>query len=118
MNSNDYTSPTPDFHSAKRMCAVAAKEGRDVGTGHLPAFFLQIEANEEDDPIYVKTTGVLALLLVECDERWRKHWREESGKWVAHAVCNKVVYGATNKALAAYKILSKFLKKWDFVMPL
>ena len=80
MHSDDYTSPTPDFHSAKRMCAIAAKEGRDVGTGHLPAFFLQIEANEEDDPIYVKITGALALLLVECDGRWRKHFRKKMAK--------------------------------------
>ena len=84
----------------------------------MPAFFLQTEANEEDDPIYVKITGALALLLVECDGRWRKHFRKKNGKGVTHDVCNKVVYGATNKALAAYKILSKFLKKWDFVMPL
>ena len=54
------------------MCAVSAKEGRDNATVDLPSFFLQTEADEDDEPVIVKFTGALALLLVECDPKWKK----------------------------------------------
>ena len=69
MNNNDYTPPTLDFHSVKRVRAVAAKEGRDVVAGVFPEFFLQTEVNKEDDPICMKMPGSLDLLLMECDVR-------------------------------------------------
>ena len=95
----------------KYVCAVAAKEGRDTGTVDLPGFFLQTEANEDDEPIIVKFTGAMSLLLVECDERWRKHLRRENGKWVIYAKCSKIIYGTVNAALMAYRKLTRYLKE-------
>ena len=67
IDKNEVSSPTPDFCSLKHACAVASKEGRNTGTVDLPSFFLQTEANEDDEPIIIKVTEVVALLLVECD---------------------------------------------------
>ena len=54
------------------MCAVVASEKRDVGSVDLPEFFLPTEADEEDEPIIIKSTGVWVLFLVECDPgRWK-----------------------------------------------
>ena len=113
---NEFTSPTPDFYAVKHVCAVAAKEERDVGTLDLLSFFLQTEAKEEHEMIVVKFTGALALLLVECDDKWRKHLRRENGKWVMHAKCSKIMHRTINAALKACKKLARHLKKWKFVM--
>ena len=59
---NDCPLPTPDFYSLKYLCAVFAKEGRDVATFDLPGFFLQAE---NEDLALLKITGVAALVLVE-----------------------------------------------------
>jgi len=37
---NSVSSPTPDFYAFKYVCAVIAKEGRDVARVDLPGFFL------------------------------------------------------------------------------
>ena len=64
----DHASPTPDFYAVKCACATAAKKERDTATVDLPSFFLQTEAQEDDERMLVKFTGTVALLLVECDE--------------------------------------------------
>ena len=112
----DFSSPTPDFYSVKCVAAVAAKEERDTATVDLPSFFLQTEAEEDDDPVIVKFAGALALLLVECDSKWKKHLRRENGKWVICAKCSKIIYGTINAALMAYRKLARCLKEWGFEM--
>ena len=78
----DCTSQTPDLCALKCVAAAAAeKESRDTATVDLPEFSLQTEANKEDEPLIIKLTGAVALLLVEYDEiKWRKHLRRENGK--------------------------------------
>ena len=45
----------------------------------LQGFFLQIEENEEDGPLIIKTPGAVALLLVKRDpERWKQHLKREN----------------------------------------
>ena len=39
----------------------------DVGSVDLTFFFLQNEADEDNEPIIIKITGSVLLLLVECD---------------------------------------------------
>ena len=46
---NSVSSPTPDFYAFKYVCAVIAKEGRDVATVDLPDFFLQTEQDGEEE---------------------------------------------------------------------
>ena len=77
---NEVSSPTPDFYSIKHVCGVAAKEDRDTGTVDFPGFFLQTEANDDDEPLLIKLTGAIALLLVESDiDKWKKHLKERMG---------------------------------------
>ena len=97
-----FSSPTPDLYSVKCVCAVSAKEDRDAATVDLPSFFLQTDADDDDEPIIIKFTGAVALLLLECDERWRKYLRRENGEWVIYGRCNKVIYGTMNAALVVY----------------
>ena len=114
-NKDDVTSPTPDYHSFKYVCAVAALEKRDVATIDLPGFFLQTE--QEGEQILLKLTGSVAVLLAEMDPgKWKKHMRKENGRYVIYVVCNKAIYGTMNAALLAYKKLAKLLKDWGFVM--
>ena len=112
-NKEDCSSPTPDFYAFKYICAVIAKEGRDVATVDLPGFFLQTEQDEE---ILLKLVGAVALLLLEIEPRWKKHLRKENNKWVIYVLCNKAIYGTMNAALLAYKKLAKLFMDWGFVM--
>ena len=110
------SSPTPDFYSFKYICAVIAKEGRDVATVDLPGFFLQTE-QEGEELILLKLTGEVALLLVECDEgKWKKHLKQENGRWVIYVICKKAIYGTMNAALLAYKKLANLFKQWGLTM--
>jgi hypothetical protein len=112
-NKEDVSSPTPDFYAFKFVCAVIAREARDVATVDLPGFFLQ---TDQDELILLKVTGAVALLLVESDSKWKKHLRKENGKWVIYVICKKAIYGTMNAALLAYKKLAKLFKTWGFLM--
>ena len=91
----DYCSPpTPDFYAFNYICAVIELEGRDAATVDLPGFFLQ---TEQDELIMLRLTGAVALMLTETDPyNWKKHLREEDGRWVIYVVCNKAIYGTMN----------------------
>ena len=78
----DSASPAPAFCAVKYACATAAKEERDTASIDLPSFFLQTEADEDDEKIIIKFAGAVALLLVEVDERWHEHSCRENGKWI------------------------------------
>ena len=90
---------------------MSTKEDRDTATTCLPSFFSQTEAEDDDEPIIMKFTGAVALLLVERDERWRKHLRRENITWVIYGRCSKVIYGTMNAALLAYRKLARHLKQ-------
>ena len=93
---NSVSSPTPDFYAFKYVCAVIAKEGRDIATVDLPGFFLQTEQDGEEE-ILLKLTGAVALLLVKSDEeKWKKHIVQENGKCTIYVLCNKDIYGTMN----------------------
>ena len=115
-NKDDCSSPTPDLCAFKYIIAVIAKEGRDCATVDLPGFFLQTEA-DKNNPLILKLTGAVAILLVEADgEKWRPHLQRENGKWVIYVSCDKAIYGTMNAALLAYKKLVKLFLEWGFVM--
>ena len=104
-------SPAPDFCAVKYACATAAKEEKDTASIDLLSFFLQTEANEDDEKIIIKFAGAVALLLVEVDERWRKHSHKENGKWIIYGRCSKITHGTINAALMAYRNLARHLKQ-------
>ena len=60
------SSPTPDFHAFKHVCAATAKEGRDITTVDLPGFFLQTDQGES---LLLKLVGAVALLQEEISEQ-------------------------------------------------
>ena len=117
-NRNEFTSPILDFYAVKYACAVAAKEERDVATLDLLSFFSQTKAEKDDKMIMVKFTRALALLLIECNSKQKRHLRRENEKWVIYARCSKIICGAINAALIAYKKLARYLRKWKFKMNL
>ena len=85
---DECSSPTPDFFAFKYLCALFAKEERDVATIDLPGFFLQTK-NEGEEPVILRITGAAALLLVESNPtKWRKHLRKENDKWIIYATCD------------------------------
>ena len=72
--------------------------------------------DENEDPIIIKLTRTVSLLLVETDKRWRKYLCRKNVKWITCAPFNKVTYGTMNVALMAHKKLTKFLKECRFEM--
>ena len=92
-----------------KLCAVIAREGRNVTMIDLPGFFFQ---SDQDKLILLKVTSAVALLLVESDHnKWRKHLQKQNRKWVIYVICQKAIYGAMNAALLAYKKLAKLFRK-------
>ena len=113
-NKEDVSSPTPDFYSFKFIAAIIAKECRDAASVDLPGFFLQ---TDQEERILLKVTGAIALLLVESEPgKWKKHLRQENGKYVIYVLCKKAIYGTMNAALLAYKKLAKLFSEWGFKM--
>ena len=106
----DVPSPAPGFYAFKYICGVIAKEGRGAATAGLPGFFLQAG---QDEWLLLKLAGPAALVLAECDEKWRKHLRKEHGRWATCAARKKAIYGAVSAALLAYKKLAKLLTEWE-----
>ena len=103
----DVSLPTPDFYAFKYICALIAKESRDVATLNFPGFFLQTE-QEGEEMILLKLTGEVVLLLIECEpSKWTKHLQYKNGKPVIYVECKKAIYGTMNAALLAYKKLAK-----------
>ena len=49
------------------MCASITKEKRDAGTVDLTGFFLYEEVDDEDETIFLKIAGAVALLIVAYD---------------------------------------------------
>ena len=83
----------------------------------MPGFFLQTEDDEEDEPVILKLTGAVALLLVESNlTKWRKHLKREKGKWIVYVRATKIIYGTVKAAIKAYKKLARYLKSWGLEM--
>ena len=95
--------PTLDLHTFKYICAVIAKENRDITMVDLQCFFLQTEM-EDDERILLKLTRTFALLLVEYNTRKRrKHLIRENGKWIVYVLYDKYIYSTMNVALLSFK---------------
>ena len=76
IDKDDCSSPAPDFYAFKYVRARIAYEDRDAATLDLSGFFLQADTDEEDEPMLLKLTGAVALLLVKSDpDKWKKHLR-------------------------------------------
>eukprot|EP00536_Pseudo-nitzschia_multiseries_P009170 jgi/Psemu1/22536/gm1.22536_g len=73
----DNASPTPAIEPLKYILAVIAMEGRDVASFDLPGQFLQTDM---DELLHLKINGVLALLLVEYNKRWKNFFQKERGR--------------------------------------
>ena len=113
---NESSSTSPCFCSFKHICAMIAKELRDVVTIDLLGLFLQTDRKGEDT-MTLRLTGMVELLLVEFDsKRWRKNLRSENGKHVLHVACDKVTHGTLNAALLRHKKLANAFGGWKLIM--
>ena len=113
---HECSSPTPDFYTFKNICAIIAKESRDVATIDLPGFFLQTKM-EGEERILLKLTGAVELLLFESNPtRWKKHLARENCKWILCVICDKTTHGTMNATLLSHKKLAQILKRWKMVM--
>ena len=111
MSREKCSSRTPDFYAFKFIYEVIAKEERDIGSADLPEFFLQRDTDDDNDPMLIKLTGAVTLLLIESDrKKWSKHLKRENGKWIIYVLAKKWICSMTKAALKPYKKLAKILK--------
>ena len=65
---SDFSLPIHDFYAVKYVCEVVPKEERDTAIVDLPRFFLQTGADNDEELLIIKLTGVIALLFIKYDE--------------------------------------------------
>ena len=110
----DASAPTVFIESVMLSCVQDAKELRDVATVDIPGAFMHADM---DEVVHVKLVGKMAELLVITDPKlYRKYIRVENGKPVLYAKLRKALYGTLKAALLFWKLLSKTLKRWGFVV--
>jgi hypothetical protein len=110
----DASAPTVFIESVMLSCVQDAKELRDVGTVDIPGAFMHADM---DEVVHVKLVGKMAELLVMADPKlYRKYIKVENGKPVLYAKLRKAIYGTLKAALLFWKLLSKTLKKWGFIV--
>jgi hypothetical protein len=110
----DASAPTVAIESVMMSCAIDAKEERDVATVDIPGAFMQADM---DEVVHVKLEGTMAELMVRLDPKlYRQYIQDENGKPVLYAKLNKALYGTLRAALLFWKLLSKQLQEWGFII--
>ena len=93
---------------------IDAAEGRDVATLDIPAAFMQADI---DEVVHVKFEGEMAEMLVKMDPKlYRKFVKNENAKTVLYVELLKALYGTMRAALLFWKLLSRKLVEWGFVI--
>ena len=70
-----------------------------------------------DEVVHVKFEGEIAEMLVKLDPKmYRKYVKNENGKSVLYVELLKALYGTLKAALLFWKLLSKKLVQWGFVI--
>ena len=110
----DASAPTVSIEAVMLSAVIDAMEGRDVATVDIPGAFMQADI---DEVVHVKFEGEIAEMLVKLDPKlYRKFVRDENGKTVLYVELLKALYGTLKAALLFWKLLSKKLVSWGFVI--
>jgi hypothetical protein len=113
-NKEDASAPTVSIEAVMLSAVIDAMEGRDVATVDIPGAFMQADI---DEVVHVKFEGEIAEMLVKLDPKlYRKYVRDENGKSVLYVELLKALYGTLKAALLFWKLLSKKLISWGFVI--
>jgi hypothetical protein len=110
----DASAPTVSIEAVTISAVIDALEERDVATVDMPGAFMQADI---DEVVHVKFEGKIAEMLVKLDPKLcRKHVKDENGKTVLHVELLKALHGTLKAALLFWKLLSKQLVSWGFVI--
>jgi hypothetical protein len=110
----DASAPTVSIEAVMLSAVIDATERRDVATVDIPGAFMQADI---DEVVHVKFEGEIAEMLVKLDPKlYRKYVRDENGKSVLYVELLKALYGTLKAALLFWKLLSKKLVSWGFVI--
>jgi hypothetical protein len=110
----DASAPTVSIEAVMLSAVIDAMEERDVATVDIPGAFMQADI---DEVVHVKFEGEIAEMLVKLDPKlYRKYVRDEKGKSVLYVELLKALYGTLKAALLFWKLLSKKLVLWGFVI--
>jgi hypothetical protein len=110
----DASAPTVSIEAVMLSAVIDAMEGRDVATVDIPGAFMQADI---DEVVHVKFEGEIAEMLVKLDPKlYRKYVRDENGKSVLYVELLKALYGTLKAALLFWKLLTKKLVSWGFVI--
>jgi hypothetical protein len=102
------------FEAAMTSAVINALEERDVAAADTPGAFVQADV---DEVAHVKFEGETAEMLVKLGPKLhRKHVKDENGKTVPHVELLKALHGTLKAALLFWKLLSKQLVSWGFVI--
>ena len=113
-NKEDASAPTVSIEAVMLSAVIDAMEERDVATVDIPGAFMQADI---DEVVHVKFEGEIAEMLVKLDPKlYRKYVRDEKGKPVLYVELLKALYGTLKAALLFWKLLSKKLVQWGFVI--
>ncbi len=110
----DASAPTVAIEAVMLSAVIDAMERRDVATVDIPGAFMQADI---DEVVHVKFEGEIAEMLVKLDPKlYCKYVRDENGKSVLYVELLKALYGTLKAALLFWKLLSKILVSWGFVI--
>jgi hypothetical protein len=113
-NKEDASAPTVAVESVMLSATIDAMEGRDVVTVDIPGAFMQADI---DELVHVKLEGKIAEMLVKMDPKlYRKYVKDENGKTVLYVELLKALYGTLRAALLFWKLLTRKLIQWGFVI--
>jgi hypothetical protein len=110
----DASASTVSIEAAMTSAVIDALEERDVATADTPGAFMQADI---DEFARVKFEGETAEMLVKLDPKLRRKCvKDENGKTVLHVELLKALCGTLKAALLFWKLLSKQLVSWGFVI--
>ncbi len=113
-NKEDASAPTVSIEAVMLSATIDAMEERDVATVDIPGAFMQADI---DEVVHVKFEGEIAEMLVKLDPKlYRKYVKDENGKTVLYVELLKALYGTMKAALLFWKLLTKKLISWGFVI--
>ena len=106
MRKIDVTSPTVANDSVFLTAAIAAFEGRKVGTTDIPCAFPQVTLPDEDDEVLMTLRGPLAeLMALSAPEVYRDYVTLQNGRKILYVRLKSALYGMLRSALLFYRKL-------------
>ncbi len=110
----DASAPTVSIEAVMLAGTIDSMKERDVATVDIPGAFMQADI---DEVVHVKFEGEIAEMLVKLDPKlYRKYVKDENGKTVLYVELLKALYGTMKAALLFWKLLTKKLISWGFVI--